>query len=607
MSKATTTTNKPKLKFREFIERIQAMPDGPEKSQALELALKKYNERQSVSKTGFKRFRPYRYDPVAYIDTFLKWTAWIGMDAEHPGQAEILRACALVMKQQHEKDLWEKGKLKESDLTCWKPGQKIKNWIRVESGNGIGKTKSASGILNWFLDCFVPSAIFTYAPGGDQARFVIWSEIRGDRTGKGLPGRILETEIKVSEKHFAAHRTVSVGKGVGEERAKGKHEAYQLFVLDEADGIDEVIFNSIVSQTSGGQNLVIMFANPKSRASMFHRIKNRSYVQTFRVSTLFHPNVRAGKEVIPNAVKRDFVENKIENDCEIIHACAEDCELTTEEHEKLHDDDEFTFELPYSVNVGGVLYPPGTIFRPNARFMTDILGITPPNSTDKTVIPVGRFEAACQRTPTGAGDPSFARAGIDASRSGADNGTMYIRHLDAVERAAEIPVGDTYDYLSAILPPLLKLKEKGVTSLHIRIDAAYGNGLIDVLRRNDELLKAFKDFKVFEVWFNGTATNPEYYDIATEMYYEMAETIKTLCIKNPPEKLEIDLCEREYEWRNVSGKDKKKLEPKDDFKKRKKHSPDDGDGCVLACAPDFMFKGKELFKGRIIGKTSRWK
>ena len=579
--------NNPNLKpysLAELVALIAALPDGAKKIRAVELAVQKYS--QTVSQTDAEKYAVYRNRPAEYISTFLHWTAWTGRDEDHPGQLQILEACALVMRQQEEKDLYEKGELKREDLKCYTPGQKIKKWIRVESGNGIGKTKTSSGILNWFLDCFVPSAIFTFAPGGDQARFAMWAEIRKDREGKGLPGRILETEIKISGHHFAAHRTVSDGLGKGEERIKGKHEAFQLFVLDEADGIPDFVFGAINAMTSGGNSLVVMFANPKSRATMFHRIKSKSYVQTFRISTLDHPNVVAGFEVIPGAVKRDFIETNIENDCEILHICEEHCRL---DHKELHNDEEFTFELIYPVKIGELDCPPGSIFRPNPTFMTVILGITPPNSTDNTVVPVGVYEGACKRIPQG-GDASIARIGLDAARFGGDLGKMYVYWQDAAWLACEFFKQKTEKYVETIRAECHKLAAKGVTKLYIRIDAGYGGGIIDALRIDGELTKAFDEYEVYEVHFGSTKTHSkDYYDVVTEMYFEAAETLKGVCLLNAVPSLEIDLCEREYNYKNVQGKIKKKLEEKPDFKKRKKHSPDDGDGLVMAIAPDYCF------------------
>ncbi len=222
--------------------------------------------------------------------------------------------------------------------------------------------------------------------------------------------------------------------------------------------------------------------------------------------------------------------------------------------------------------------------------MTTVLGITPPTSTDKTVISSGVYEAARSRIPEG-GDITVARVGVDAARSGADKGTVYIAWQDAVWRSAELVHQDTNSYVDAIRTECVKLKEKGVTSLHIRVDAGYGSGVIDALRIDAALMDAFADFQVFEVHFGGRAHNHRDYDnIVTELYYEAAESLKGVSLVAPPDPLEVDLTEREFKFVNRAGKTKKILEPKEDFKKRTKRSPDDGDGLVLALGPDYCFQ-----------------
>jgi hypothetical protein len=80
-----------------------------------------------------------------------------------------------------------------------------------------------------------------------------------------------------------------------------------------------------------------------------------------------------------------------------------------------------------------------------------------------------------------------------------------------------------------------------------------------------------------------------------------------LAIENPPEILEIELTEREYDWINRKGKELRKLESKDDFKERKKtKSPDDADGCVLAIAPDYCFKQIMIVAPQSIPQVNRW-
>jgi hypothetical protein len=573
MSTAATTSKR--LTLKEFIARIMAMPDGPEKEKLVYYAHQKYG---TASQT--KKFKAYQFAPEKYIEDFLKWTPWRGLDAEkYPGQVEILQACAIAVKQQIEKRAYEKGELTEKELTCWNPDTKhpqnmIKNWIRVESGNGIGKTKSISGAVQWFFDCF-ESVVYTFSTSATQDKLTTWAEIGQDRAGKGLPGTLLQTQIFLSSNRFAISRSPSDSGGKGEEKTKGKHKEFLLFVIDEADGAAKFIFKAIETMASGGIAVVLMTANPRSRATEFHRIKNLSYVKTLRISTLYHPNVVNNQEVIPGAVMRDFVEKEIEKGCEVV---------------ELHNVETFTFDLPYDVQVGKNSYPAGTVFKPSPEFMTRVLGIAPPTSLDKTVISVGAYEAACKRAPEG-GDKTIARVGVDGARSGSDKGTVYIHWQDVVWRSCELGHAKTEEYIDVIKTECLKLKDKGVTSLHIRMDTAYGSGVIDGLRIHAELKEAFEDYEVFEVHFGGGAYNKRDYDnVSTEMYYEAAETLKGISILAPPEQLEIDLCEREYKFINRQGKTRKILEKKEDFKKRTGRSPDDGDGLVMAIAPDYCFK-----------------
>lgn len=570
------------------------MPDGDEKTRAAELALEIYGaapkDLAEMKESVFKKFLPFQFDPAGYIEKFLKWIPWKGLDDKHPGQYEILDAIAVSIQKQIEKRDFEKGILKKKDLKFYVPGETIKNWFRVESGNGIGKTKMLSGVVQYGFDCF-NSVVYTFHTSAEQDLVTTWSEIGEDRGGKGLPGRLLTTKIDLSPNRFAMSRTTSDAGGSGEERTKGKHKPYLFFVVDEADGVKDYVYKAIETMESGGISIVLMTANPRSRSSMFHRIKKYSYVKTYRISSLFHPNVVQGKEIISGAVKRSFIEKQMEKGVEIVHLHDELC--TPDKHKKLHEPKQFTFELPYPVKIKEKIYPRGSIFRPKADFMTTVLGITPPNALDKTIISVGDYEAACQRVPEG-GDASEARVGVDAARDGGDKGTVYIRWQDAVWRSTELSQARTEEYVDVIATECLKLKEKGVTSLHIRVDAAYGSGVIDGLRIHADLLEAFEDFQVFEVHFGSSASadnKKDYDNLATEMYYEAAESIKGLSILDPPEALEIDLTERQYKFINRQGKTRKILEPKDEFKKRNMgSSPDDGDGFVLAVAPDFCFE-----------------
>ncbi len=513
-----------------------------------------------------RRFDRYRFDPSAYIRDNLNWTPWSG-DGEHPGQVEIIEAYTLALRQQFERRDYEAGRLAEPGLKAWRPGQLVQNVIRVEAGMNVGKTKLASGLVNHFFDCFPPAIIYSFAPSWTQIHDLLWKEIKTDRRGKGLPGRVLDLRLEISDNHFATGRATNDAGGKGRERTWGQHGPYLMFVVDEAEGVPDFVFEAIDAMGSGGVVIVLLLANPRTRTSRFHRFKERLDCASFRISCVWHPNVLQDREVIPGAVRRDRVETMLAEHARAVGA---------------HDPAQHTFEVPWR---------PGIIYQPDPEFLYSILGIAPANVGDKIVIPVGTYEAACAAEPSG-DDPHKARIGADMARFGKDMGTIWCRHSGRLYRLARIGQGRTDEYVIAIKDEARRLKDAGVTSLHVRIDGGggFGGGTADALLNDPDLAAWFDDLRILEVQFGGSAHDDEKYaDLGTEMYFEASESLKGLAICDPPKELEQDLCDRRWEPVNRSGRELRKLEPKDKFRGRNGRSSDDGDGVVLCVAPDFLF------------------
>jgi hypothetical protein len=537
---------------------------------------------------------------VEYIREVLGWEPWGGTE-EEPGQLEVTRAYELALRQQLERRDFEHGLVTEEELRWWRPGEVIQNRIRLEAGHTVGKTKLLSGIFSHFFDCFPPAIAYTFAPSWKQIKRLLWKEIETDRKGRSdLPGRVLETcEIKVDGRPdwFATGQATSDAHGKGTERTHGQHGPFLIFLLDEAEGIPDFVYDAIDSMASGGLVIVLMAANPRTRTSRFHKAKASSDTRSFRMSCVAHPNVKAGREVIPGAVRRDYVVTMVEKHCEVAAQ---------------HEPDNHTFTLPFGVTLRAIFHAAGTIFRPNAEFMFRVLGIAPANIADDTFVPVGRYEAAKKRVI--APDGESARIGVDVARYGKDFGTVWARRGMAAWRIAQLAKQDTNAYAGAIKLAAEQLAAEGVTSLHVRIDAGggFGGGVADRIKDDAQLHALFADYQVHEVEFGGSAKQEEAYaDAITEIYAEAGETLKALAIHHPPEALEADLTERKYKWVNLRGVSVRRLEPKDDFRKRVLRSPDDGDGFGLAVAPDHLFAVPEDNTPGIapigIGHTTNWR
>ena len=533
----------------------------------------------------------YQTDAAGYIKRYLHWSPWSGT-AEQPGQAQIVEAYNLAIRQQLEKHAYEMGEVGLDEMEAWQPGQTIQNWIRVESGNLVGKTKLAAGLFSHFFDVFPDSIIYTFAPSYEQINDLLWKEIRKDRRNNQRPGRVLETpRLNERPNHFATGKATSNSNDTGIERIHGQHEPYLMFVLDEAEGVGDFVYEAIEGMDTGIVVIVLLLANPRTRSSTFHKLAGRDYVKSFRISTLTHPNVVQGKQTIPGAATRDWVVRRLERYAEVVSE---------------HSEDEGTFEIAWL---------PGQIFRPSPTFFWRVLGIAPTNVADDTFCPIGRYEAAQKRQPFTGDDPQKARLGIDAARYGGDNGTLYIRHAGVIWRAWLFHKNDGYEYYRRAKNAIRLLVAQGVKDIEVRVDGGggYASTAIDnlnhdiELQRGVELTRILKEtgqvleeghpflglerFVVREVHNNAVPYEASSFaDLVTEMYYHCAEALKVLRLESPPDNLEMELCERTFSYGTLNGVEVKKLISKEQFKAKKKRSPDDGDGCVLAAAPDFIFK-----------------
>jgi len=175
-------------------------------------------------------------------------------------------------------------------------------------------------------------------------------------------------------------------------------------------------------------------------------------------------------------------------------------------------------------------------------------------------------------------------------------GTLYTRWNGRAYRAAQFAQQDGNAYLREIKKEARKLHALGVTDIAFRVDGGggFGSTVIDGLNADLDLRRLFNSYMVAEVHFNASPRDPAAYaDLATEIYAHTADALRSLALVNPPNALEADLCERKFGWVTSTQyqiqKDVKEIESKKKFKARVRRSPDDGDGCALAVAPDRVF------------------
>lgn len=150
-----------------------------------------------------------------------------------------------------------------------------KNRISIASGHGIGKTAIVAMILIWYLFTRKNAQIACTAPTADQMHDVLWKEVKLwiDRMPKEL-ANIFEWStgyIRVKEAPEIWFARAKTARKEAPEALAGVHGENVLFLIDEASGVPEEIFNTAEGALTGDNVLVLMISNYTRLVGYFHK------------------------------------------------------------------------------------------------------------------------------------------------------------------------------------------------------------------------------------------------------------------------------------------------------------------------------------------------
>ncbi|MEX0761847.1 MAG: hypothetical protein WD333_05355 [Dehalococcoidia bacterium] len=134
------------------------------------------------------------------------------------------------------------------EIGLWQRQAAILNALRfhrrvaVRSCNGSGKTLTAAAGVLWWLCSFRHSIAITTAPTNHQVEDLLWREIRKlySRNPAVVGGKLTRTQIDIGPDHYAKGLSTDQP-----ERFQGFHHSNILFIVDEASGVREDIFEAI--------------------------------------------------------------------------------------------------------------------------------------------------------------------------------------------------------------------------------------------------------------------------------------------------------------------------------------------------------------------------
>jgi len=435
-----------------------------------------------------RQFGQYAENPVAFAREVLGMTLW-------EGQERMLTAAATSKK------------------------------VSIRSGHKISKSTTAAVIVLWRTLCRPDARTIITAPTARQVKNIIWREVRRWHSKRQLPGEMFDDPATGFRYGDAEAQGFSTDQP---ERMAGVSGADLMFILDEASGIGEEIFEAIEGNMAGGARL-FMISNPTQTSGTFYRshTTERHLWHTIHISSEETPNALTGESIIPGLATAEWVAEKKA---------------------------QWGIDSPlYQVRVKGNF----------------------PSQAENSVMGLGLIEAACARWED-ATDLAPLRLGVDVARFGDDATVIQAVRGSKALPPRELRKFDTVEVAGFVLETARAMR-RGNEPVRVKIDdGGLGGGVTDILNHSEEA--KLLGLEIIPLNAGSSATDPLYVRLRDQLWFGLKEWLEDGAIPNDAD-LVADLVAPLYSF-STAGK--LLVESKKDMKKRLKRSPDRADALALA-------------------------
>ncbi len=436
----------------------------------------------------------------------------------------------------------------------------VRDWPRVavRSCNGSGKTFVAAHIVLWWLMCFDDALVITTAPTEHQVRDILWREIRRAYRGHEdlIGGTLLRTELDLHDKHYAHGLSTNTP-----ERFQGFHEGHILFVVDEASGVREGIFEAIEGSMTSEHARLLLIGNPTSLSGYFYEAfhRRRALWRTMHISAFDTPNLKAGAVTHPFLVTPRWVQDAEANwgrDSPMYQIRALG---------QFPSESEDTLIALRLIEAAVQRWRAGNGGQETASPKQGLEATPEPS---RAQMPPGRDAAASERSPEREG----VEIGVDVARYGADKTVVCVRRgEDVIAMVAYArqdtmqTAGQVMDFIRRYRPAAVRVDEIGI-----------GAGVLD-------RLKELGAPGVTGVNVASRSSRPEQFaNLRAELFDGLRERFQQGRIAVPDDQdLVSELASLKYSFTS-SGQ--VRMQEKEDLRAKGLPSPDRADALMLAFA-----------------------
>lgn len=205
--------------------------------------------------------------------------------------------------------------------------------VAVCSGHKVGKSNLIAGLAMWFYCSFTDARAIMSSTTARQVDQILWRELRmirarsgrcvncklADPEGRRIPrpcphsaiiegeqGELARTGLKSEDFREIVGFTAREAEAVA-----GISGRNILYLLDEASGIPDVIFEAVEGNRAGGARILLAGNGTRNDGEFFEAFNSKSHLyKTLRISSESTPNVIRGEVVIPGLATREWIEEK---------------------------------------------------------------------------------------------------------------------------------------------------------------------------------------------------------------------------------------------------------------------------------------------------------
>jgi len=178
---------------------------------------------------------------------------------------------------------WQQAKILDAIAP---PGAKV----TVRAGHGIGKSGAASWCIYWFMETHDFARVPCTAPSAHQLRDILWGELakwkrhadelsqqRGDHPRLWLSRLFKLTTDSLYDPQARDWAALArTARKENPDALQGQHATHILYVMDEAPGIPEPIFETAEGALSTPDARSLMLGNPTRTSGTFHASHHQS-------------------------------------------------------------------------------------------------------------------------------------------------------------------------------------------------------------------------------------------------------------------------------------------------------------------------------------------